>query len=83
MGMNPTLKLHLISAAKTFVAGFIIGALPYLHNLDWATFGKATFFGIFLTGVRAGVKVVAESDIIPWARSILSTKQIPDGDLSV
>lgn len=65
--MNDTLKRHLFSAAQTFVAGFGIGVLPYLNNFDWSNAGRAVFFGLFLAGVRGGVKLVWEQLILPYA----------------
>lgn len=63
--MNPTLKRHLYSAGTTFLTGFVIGILPYLNNLDFASLGKGALFALFLAGIRAGVKLVVEKLILP------------------
>lgn len=63
--LNPTLKRHLSSAATTFLTGFVIGVLPYLENLDASALGAGAIFAIFLTGIRAGFKLVIEKLVKP------------------
>lgn len=70
-----TLQHHLGSALQTFVAGFAIGVVAYIHIYPvMGTIDQATIFAIILAGVRAGVKVLWENIILPWANSTDSTR---------
>lgn len=68
--MTPDTKRHLISAGTTFATGFILGILPYLQNLDVASFGKSAAFAIVLVGIRAGIKLLVEKFVAPKAEQL-------------
>ena len=63
--MNQTVKEHLISAAYTFVTGFLIVVLPALSEIDLETLDKGVIIGITLAGFRMGIKMLAQL-VINW-----------------
>lgn len=59
--MNQDIKRHLISAAHTFVAAFVLAIGPLVASADLSQgVTKAIAVSIVLAGARAGVKAMFE-----------------------
>lgn len=68
---NP-LKKELLSAMYTFLAGFVLGVIPLVDKLSWDNIDVAVIYGLLITGLRSGVKVLGEYIIpkaVAWAKS--------------
>ena len=59
--MNDTLKIHLISAANTFLASFLTVLGTALATAGTLEFSTAFWGGLIIAAIRAGVKSVINS----------------------
>jgi len=65
--MNETLKNYLISSGITFVGAFALAIVTQLDSgaLTSATLTTSTVFAVFSAAMRAAVKALAETVVIP------------------
>ena len=61
-------KHYAVSSLITFVAGFAVAVLPLLDNLTLDSLESGVLVGVFLTGVRAGLKVLIESFVVWYSK---------------
>ncbi len=62
--MSDTTRRYVISTLITFAAGFLVVVTPEVQVLTVDTLQHGALLGIFVAGVRAGVKALAEAYLI-------------------
>jgi len=59
--MSKTTTRYIVSTIITFTAGFLVVITPEISTLSMESIQGGALIALILTGVRAGIKAVAEA----------------------